>query len=51
MLDYTDISNLVSKGVPSSTITAYLQSTRKAYNLTYARIAGAEIRGCHGSIA
>ena len=45
VLDYTDISNLVSKGVPSSTITAYLQSTRKAYNLTYAELQGLKSEG------
>lgn len=45
VLDYTDISNLVSKGVPSSTIVSYLQSTRKAYNLSYAQLQGLKSSG------
>ncbi len=38
VLDYTDISNLVAKGVPSNIIVAYLQSTRKAYNFSYGEL-------------
>ncbi len=38
VLDYDDIYQLVQKGVPSNTITAYLQSTRKVYNFSYGQL-------------
>ena len=44
-LDYGDIQNLVSKGVPSATIVGYLNSTRKAYNFSYAQLAGLKSEG------
>jgi len=45
VLDYQDLSNLVSKGVPASTIIAYLNSTRKVYDLTYAQLSGLKSAG------
>ena len=45
VLDYDDIVNLTSKGVPSSTIVAYLNSTRKVYAFTYAQLAGLKSAG------
>jgi len=45
VLDYDDISNLVSKGVPSSTIVGYLNSTRKVYDFSYAQLAGLKAAG------
>jgi len=50
VLDYTDISNLVSKGVPSGTIVSYLQSTRKAYNFTYAQLQGLKSEGASAQL-
>jgi hypothetical protein len=44
-LDYDDIRNLVSKGVPSATIVAYLNSTRKVYDFPYAPLAGLKASG------
>lgn len=44
-LDYGDIRNLVSKGVPSSTIVAYMNSTRKVYDFSYAQLAGLKAAG------
>ena len=38
VLDYTDILNLVTKGVPTNTIVDYLASTRKVYSFTYAQL-------------
>lgn len=38
VLDYDDIYQLVQKGVSSSTITSYLQSTRKVYNFSYGQL-------------
>lgn len=45
VLDYDDIQNLASKGVPSSTIVAYLNSTRKVYDFSYAQLAGLKSAG------
>lgn len=45
VLDYDDILNLVSKGEPSSTIVAYLNSTRKVYDFSYAQLAGLKSAG------
>lgn len=45
VLDYDDIQNLVSKGVPSGTIVAYLNSTRKVYDFSYAQLAGLKSAG------
>lgn len=45
VLDYNDIENLVSKGVPSTTIVAYLNSTRKVYDFSYAQLAGLKSAG------
>ncbi|MDX2081200.1 MAG: hypothetical protein SFU53_10475 [Terrimicrobiaceae bacterium] len=44
-LDYQDIENLVSRGVPSTIIVAYLNSTRKVYDLSYAQLAGLRSAG------
>jgi hypothetical protein len=44
-LAYSDIQNLVSKGVPASTIVAYLTSTRKVYDFSYAQLAGLKSEG------
>ena len=45
VLDYDDIVNLVSKGVPSNTVVAYLNSTRKVYDFSYAQLAGLKSAG------
>jgi len=45
VLDYDDIENLVSKGVPAGTIVAYLNSTRKVYDFSYAQLAGLKSAG------
>lgn len=45
VLDYDDIQNLVSKGVPASTMVAYLNSTRKVYDFSYAQLAGLKSAG------
>ena len=45
VLDYQDIANLVSKGVPASTIVGYLNSTRKVYDFTYAQLSGLKSAG------
>ena len=45
VLDYDDIRNLVSKGVPANTIVAYLNSTRKVYDFSYAELAGLKSAG------
>ena len=45
VLDYDDIVNLVSKGVSSNTIVAYLNSTRKVYDFSYAQLAGLKSAG------
>ena len=45
VLGYEDIRNLVAKGVPSNIIIAYLQSTRKVYNFTYAQLQGLKAAG------
>jgi len=45
VLDYQDIENLVSKGVPSNVIVGYLNSTRKVYDFTYAQLAGLKSAG------
>jgi hypothetical protein len=37
-LDYSDIYNLVSKGVPSNVIVGYLISTKRVYNLSFAQL-------------
>ena len=44
-LDYNDIRNLVSKGVPTATIVGYLNSTRTADNFSYAQLAGLKSAG------
>ena len=44
-LDYGDIQNLVSKGVPSATIDGYLNSTRKVYAFSYAQLEGLKSAG------
>lgn len=44
-LDYGDIVNLVSKGVPAPTIIGYLNSTRKAYDFSYSQLAGLKSSG------
>jgi len=44
-LGYGDIQNLVSKGVPSSVIVGYLNSTRKVYDLSYAQLSGLKSAG------
>lgn len=38
VLGYDDIQGLVQKDVPATTIVAYLNSTRKAYDFTYAQL-------------
>lgn len=45
VLDVQDIQNLVVKDVPTSTIVAYLESTRKVYNLSYGDLATLKSRG------
>jgi hypothetical protein len=45
VLDYDDILNLVSKGVPSGTIVAYLNSTRKVYDFSFEQLAGLKSAG------
>jgi len=45
VLDYTDISNLVQKRVPTNTIVAYLESTRKVYDFNYAQLQGLKSLG------
>lgn len=45
VLDYDDIENLVSKGVPASTVVGYLNSTRKVYDFSYAQLAGLKAAG------
>ena len=49
-LDYQDISNLVSKGVPTNTIVAYLNSTRKVYDLPYAQLAALKSAGASAQL-
>ena len=44
-LDFSDIQNLVTKGVPASTVIAYLNSTRRAYHFSSAQIASLESAG------
>lgn len=44
-LDYQDIQNLVNRGVPANIIVAYLNSTQKVYNLSYAQLAGLKQAG------
>ncbi|MEI6035380.1 MAG: hypothetical protein WCS65_14010 [Verrucomicrobiae bacterium] len=50
VLDYQDISNLVVKGVPTNTIVGYLNSTRKAYDLSYAQLAGLKSAGASAQL-
>ena len=45
VLDYSDIQDMVQKGVPSNVIVGYLNSTRKAYNFTYAQLQGLKSAG------
>lgn len=45
VLDYDDIRNLASKGVPSNIIVAYLNSTRKVYDFSYQELAGLKAAG------
>jgi len=44
-LDYQDIMNLVSKGVPSTTVIGYLNSTRRVYNFSYSQLAALKSAG------
>jgi hypothetical protein len=44
-LDFGDIQNLVAKQVPASTIVAYLNSTRKVYDFSYAQLASLKSAG------
>jgi len=44
-LEYSDIQNLVQKGVPSQTIVSYLESTRKVYDFTYAQLSSLKAAG------
>lgn len=50
VLDYQDISNLVSKGVPTNTIVGYLNSTRKVYDFSYAQLAGLKSAGASAQL-
>ncbi|MEI6277801.1 MAG: hypothetical protein WCQ16_00290 [Verrucomicrobiae bacterium] len=50
VLDYQDISNLVSKGVPTNTIVGYLNSTRKVYDLPYAQLAALKSAGASAQL-
>ena len=45
VLDYNDILNLLEKKVPTNIIISYLQSTRKAYNLSYSQLQGLKDAG------
>jgi hypothetical protein len=45
VLDYNDILNLLEKKVPTHIIISYLQSTRKAYNLSYSQLQGLKDAG------
>ncbi len=45
VLDYQDILNLTSNGVPTNVIVNYLQSTRKVYNFSYAQLQGLKNSG------
>jgi len=44
-LGYQDISELVSKGVPTHVITGYLESTQKAYNFSSAQLSALSAQG------
>jgi len=44
-LDLADIRNLVAKDVPTQTIVAYLNSTRRVYNLSYSQMADLKAAG------
>lgn len=44
-LDYQDIENLVSRGVPANVIVGYLNSTRAVYNFSYAQLADLKSAG------
>ena len=44
-LDYQDISELVSKKVPTHVITGYLESTQKVYNLSSAQLSALSAQG------
>lgn len=50
VLDYQDISNLVQKDVPSQIIVSYLQSTRKAYDFSYAQLDGLKAAGASSQL-
>ncbi|MEI6339370.1 MAG: hypothetical protein WCQ57_12435 [Verrucomicrobiota bacterium] len=45
VLDYTDIFEMVQKGVPSQILVSYLQSTRKVYNFTYGQLQSLKAAG------
>jgi len=45
VLDYQDILNLTSNGVPTDVIVGYLQSTRKVYDFSYAQLQGLKSSG------
>jgi hypothetical protein len=44
-LDYTDVSNLVVKKVPTQIIIGYLQSTEKVYHFTYSQLQDLRAKG------
>jgi len=44
-LDYQDISELVSKRVPTHVITGYLESTQKVYNFSSAQLSALSAQG------
>lgn len=50
VLDTTDLSNLVSKGVPSSIIIPYLESTRKVYNLSASQLQSLKSSGASSQL-
>jgi len=45
VLDYSDIYNMVQKGVPSNILVSYLQSTRKAYTFSYGQLQSLKAAG------
>lgn len=44
-LDYNDLKNLVNRRVPANIIIAYLNSTRKVYNISYSELASLKSAG------
>lgn len=49
-LDYSDIYNLVSKGVPSNVIIGYLTSTKKVYNFSFAQLQSLRSAGASAQV-